>query len=278
MNLFYLISDTVKAYDRVWILGDDFMSKSYAQYFQNAYFDGGKLSYLKAHYDITGICLSRLEAYGTSLLIKMRNHLVKLLNDQVLPPRAIIIILDDDMIREIKHNKPGISEALGRLFEWLINQYHRIITSHKERLPTKSRKFKYPHFLWIPATYHTKFEDSNEFRKKNNIALSNVTSLFREMTCLELKGWDPEDQELIVNNRFTSFGSTKFWLAVNDAFETWDRDQMKQVRLLSCEQEQKKKVAGNNRKPQKKRKFQEDVARKRFVCNAENVSFKLPKP
>ena len=43
-------------YDKVWFLGDKFMSKSFGQYFQDINRNGENLSYIRQHYDTTGSC------------------------------------------------------------------------------------------------------------------------------------------------------------------------------------------------------------------------------
>ena len=212
------------------------MSQSFAQYFQNAYFDSGKIGYIRAHYDITSVCSGRIDASGRNIISRLRNHLVHLMNEQVVPPKAIIIILDDEMLKELNHFKPGISEALGRLFEWLLNQFHRLMTAHKEKLPTKSRKFKFPTFIWFNLPTHNGFK-YDEYRIKYNAALEKAVILFQEMKLLKFLNWDAEDNDLISDSKFTSFGLTKYWMSVNDAFEIWDRDQMQIQRKnqLGCE-------------------------------------------
>ena len=125
------------------------MADSYAQHFQNAFGSNGKLGYVKAHYDVSGICNKSISQGNGNIINRVRNAVVKLINDQWLLPKVILLILEGDILEEINHFKPGISGAIGRLLEWLANQLHRVITSHKERLPSKSRKYKYPTILWI---------------------------------------------------------------------------------------------------------------------------------
>ena len=55
-TFYNLISAFVWGYDKVWFIGNDFMSKRFAQYFQNVMGDSEQLGYIKAHYDITGYC------------------------------------------------------------------------------------------------------------------------------------------------------------------------------------------------------------------------------
>ena len=113
------------------------MANTYAQYFQNAFGDHGKVGYLRAHYDITDYCNKRLDAVG-NILNRLRNSLVHAINKQVVLPRGIIMIIENDIMLELNHFEPGISDSLGRILEWLVNQFHRIITGHKEKLPSKA--------------------------------------------------------------------------------------------------------------------------------------------
>ena len=134
----FILLDTVRGYDKIWIIGDQFMSESYAQYFQNAFGDNGKINYMRAHYDVTGFCQAS-NGLNNNYISRIRNALAKGMNDQVILPRAVLLIFEEDLITSVNHKKPGISTLMGRLIEWLANQMHRMIVSHKEKLPSKSR-------------------------------------------------------------------------------------------------------------------------------------------
>ena len=60
VRIFPLCLGRIPAYDKVWFIGDEFMTKSYAQHFQNAYVekdsDFTNLGYVKSHYDTYAIC------------------------------------------------------------------------------------------------------------------------------------------------------------------------------------------------------------------------------
>ena len=208
-------------------MGDDFVANSYGQYFQNAFGDNGRVGYIKAHYDVTGLCNARIKRMDGNILNRLRNLLVSTINDQILLPKAIVVIIDEDLMYEINHFKHGISAGIGRLNEWLANQFHRMITAHKEKLPSKARKFKYPTFLWTTLVTNITLGNRNEFREKFNKSICAVTSLFREMQILDIQGFEFDDTTVFTENKLNARGLTKFWNAVNDQFEIWDRDQMR---------------------------------------------------
>ena len=265
-----LIPDTVDAYERIWIIGDKFVESTFAQYFQNVYGDNMKKSYLKAHYDVTGYCPGT-EFLNGNILSRLRNALTAAINKQQLFPKAILIVLESDLLDSLKHKKPGISDLMGRTIEWLFNQFHRMVITYKEKLPSKSRKFKYPTILWSSLPLHKDWERSgiNEYRMKFNTCLKNTVSLFREMEFLPIK-WDDLDEDLLVDRRMSSKGLTTYWSALNDAFESWDKEQMKSSKIQ----------LGINKNPVKNQnRYREAVAENgKFKWKIEKTRFKLPKP
>ena len=164
----------------------------------------------------------------SNLISKVRNALVQGINEQTLLPKAVIIVLDDDLITSGNHFTDGISQLIGNITNWLAVELHRVLLTHKENLPTKARKFKYPHILWIAAVHHVNFgEQKNLFRKKFNTCLHSVTGLYREMDILMLHTWDPKDFSSVGRDgNFTASGLTRYWRALDAAFQKWDRDQL----------------------------------------------------
>ena len=111
--------------------------------------------------------------------------------------------------------------------EWLANQMHQAVSLHKERLPSKARKFKYPTILWALIPYHDIYGHYNEFKAKYNKVVKHIVSLFREMDTLSLKSWISSELSYFSDGRINSFGLSSYWQSVSDAFKEWDRNQMK---------------------------------------------------
>ena len=257
------------------MIGDGFIENSFAQYCQNAYGDNGKKSYLKAHYDVTGFCPGT-EFLNGNILSRLRNALVAGINKQVLLPKAIIFVIENDILTALKHFKPGISLMIGKSLEWIMNQIHRIIITHKEKMPSKSRKFKYPTILWCSLPNHQYWIDNNmtEYRAKFNFALKATTSIFREMDVLELK-WPMDTSGIFTNGKLNGKGLPLYWMAFNEAFESWDREQMKVAKattpnVSSCGNKNRK-VGSNN--------YMEQIGKEgKYKWMAEKTRFVLPKP
>ena len=269
-NIFPLIfAAIIRGYDQVWIIGDDFMAKSFAQYFQDAYSQDGKIGYIRAHYDVTGYCQSASRALNENILSRIRNALVTAINSELLFPKAIIMVLENDILNAADHYNPGISLICSKVLDWLANQIHRIVITHKEKLPSKACKFKYPKILWFPLPTHQNLNNINEARGKFNAALRHSCSLHRKMELLPLNGWAVNDTSLTSKNgKYTSRGFATFWQIVNEAFQLWDKEQMRLSHLPSPA-----------RGDQKSNFHRERAAlQRKFVWKPQFTKFKLPKP
>ena len=73
---------------------------------------------------------------------------------------------------------------------------------------------------------HDVYGHYNEFKTIFNKAVRNTVSLFREMSSLELKTWNPKDITYFSEGRVNAQGLNAYWHAINTAFELWDREVM----------------------------------------------------
>ena len=211
----------------MWIIGDDLMSRSYAEHFQNAFMmdeiaENCNLGYIKAHYDCTPFCNGSVgkRLANSNIIGRIQNEFVAI-NDRVIMPKLVLIVLESDLLQAADHFTDGISQLLGEMIDWMAMQLHRISVAHKEKLPTKARKFRYPHFLWIAASHHSGFQD-NFYQRKFNTCLISVIDKFQEMSILMLHTLDSQDRTLVADGKFTNAGLNKFWSAVDAAVQKWD--------------------------------------------------------
>ena len=154
------------------------MSRSYAEHLQNAFMmddeaENSNMGYIKAHYDCTPFCNGNVQRRlaNSNIIGRLHNEFVYAINDWIVLPKIVLIVLENDLLLAADHFTDGISQLLGQLIEWIATQLHRISIAHKEKLPTKARKFRYPHFLWIAAAHHSGFHD-NYYHRKLTLAYS----------------------------------------------------------------------------------------------------------
>ena len=132
-------------------------------------------------------------------------------------PKLIVIVADDNLLREFTDMHKGVSKAMSRIVNFIMTEYDHGVASFKENLPAKSVKSVYPHFLWIQAPSHDNFINNSQ-RHKFNKALEEVSKLHQNMSSLYLKKvWDPTDQSLFFqsNHKFSTAGYAAYWEAVD---------------------------------------------------------------
>ena len=223
----------VRAYKKVWIIGDEFVAKSYGPYFQQCYGkdENDRPGYIKTHYDTTGFCSGSLsvQMHHRNVIGRVHNNLIDAINSQVLLPKVIVVVIEDDLLNAVDHFKIGASDALGPCIEWMFKEFHRTIAAYKEKLPTKARKFKYPQILWVAPVFHDGFGNGNYYREKHARLIQKLAEDYREMHVLYLPMWNTQDMHLVAGKKMTANGLSKYWEAVNDSFQSWDKAQMRQA-------------------------------------------------
>ena len=134
-------------------------------------------------------------------------------------------VINNDILREICFNGFGISRILGICIEYLIKSIHRLLISHKNTLPAKAVRFKYPTILWVLPPGHSNFTD-NATRSKLAATIEKSALLYNEMRFLKLWNWDNRDLALVEPTasgyRFTARGLMRYWSAIDAAVQSWD--------------------------------------------------------
>ena len=117
-----------------------------------------------------------------NVLSRVYNSVVQAIESEILFPKAILIILDNDLLKHAP-NGSGTEKFLEMVTEDLITSLHVLMETHKKVLPPKAKKFKYPSFLWMVPPTHKSFTD-NEKRLVFATVLENTVMKFNEMRFL----------------------------------------------------------------------------------------------
>ena len=139
---------------------------------------------------------------------RLHNNFIRAINENQIFPKAIVFVLDGDLIKTIKFNNYGISEILGQIMKNLMVGIHRVILAQKEKLPPKSKIYDYPTILWTLTPQHINFPGNwdNKSHKLNN-CIESLVSLFPEMAVLKMKKiWEYNNAQLFDNGRYTASG------------------------------------------------------------------------
>ena len=116
-----IITDYIRGYEKSWILGDEFMHKTYNQHFRDRRMD--QKLYMKEHFEVMDYSKSKYDALDRNAFSRIRNLMVKAMKEQVLLPKMIIIVPDDDLASYFQASQIGVSKQLGRVTNWLLIEF-----------------------------------------------------------------------------------------------------------------------------------------------------------
>ena len=214
--LLFPISEIECAYELAWIIGDDFVKNTYHQVVGAS----DHRFYLKDNFKVEKFTSSRSQGRG-NILNRIHNYLVEVLNQIILLPKIIIIVLDSDLYKNIEVKNEEVEDLesiMAFTFEYLIKNVHNEIEKHKMIMPIKARKYRYPSVLWIIPPGHVNFTD--------RIIIKNCMQL-KEMRFTKLNNWNHNDLYLITEKpmggyRFTSRGLCRYWTGIDEAVQAWE--------------------------------------------------------
>ena len=209
-------------YESIWFCGDDFGHQTFNDYCLNRMDDFH--GYAKDNFEVIGFMSDSATSDDLTLISRLRNILVEAITKQVLLPKIIVFVPDDDIIVFLNYVEYGISKCLGRIVDWIMREHNRIIESYKEYLPLKAKKYSYPQLIWIKALTHDNF-NNNLMLQKFNYALSTQAQNHEHTWALQLKKiWDPHNHSLFnkEDNKYTVEGIKTYWEAVDKTLKYAD--------------------------------------------------------
>ena len=223
----FAVTGYVRGAEKIWIIGDEFSRSSFEQYYKGIKSDlGDYATFAFKNFEVREFLSSRRESHVRSVLTRIRNNLVHGFNDQVALPKLIVVVMDDDIIKNIYGN--CLEEAILQiepLINWLVREFEKLILTMKDVLPTRAVRDHLPQVLWMCPPVHTVFGDSgNMMRQELTHAIKRIVDTKKDMSTLSMiKVWDSEDRGNIMENglRYTSQGLKNYWLSIDSAIRYW---------------------------------------------------------
>ena len=230
--MYNFIAGRIKGCEAVWIIGDDFVSKSFDQYYkswstspsQATIHNAGRTLYLFENFEVSDFYSNKYVSANQNTISRLRSAFQKGIQDNVILPKYVVIVPDNDIITYFNHTGLGFGKSMGRIINHLMSEYNKLILAQKDFLPTKAKKLLQPQMVWIQLPYHKYFMNNPE-REIFNESLMDVVHFHDNTTTLPMKKvWDPEDGNSYADDaqRFTSNGLTKYWMAIDCTLKYMD--------------------------------------------------------
>ena len=220
----------IRGIDKLWFLGDVFVLNTYSRYCHQ---QPEEEFYIKRNFEVSAYMSNKNNSLDQNMVSRYRNLLVGILAEQIILPKLLVVVPDDDLITYVNHQTAGLTKILDRVINWLMKEYSHIIDAQKDYLPVKAKRNHLLQIVWIEAPHHDNFMDiDNEMRAKFNACLRTIGKLYDNVSVLELKKiWDPTDSNLFLKDayRFTADGMKAYWKAVDHMMQFCDSTIMKHV-------------------------------------------------
>ena len=211
-----MLSGTIKGYKSIWFLGDDFASRTFEQYFKAKEWKG--MNYVQQNFEVYSTFSSKHTSTDNNAVSRLCNLLVKAIQDNIILPKFIVIVLVDDLVNfiGINHQNTEAGQSISRILNNIMSEQQKLILAQKDYLSTKAKKDNFPLIIWMQSPTHQEFPN-NDDRKLFNSCLTDVVKFFLNTCTLEMcKCWDQDNLNYYVGNynRFTTDGLTTYWNSI----------------------------------------------------------------
>ena len=209
----FLITDQFRGRDPLWIIGDEFSSRT-SHSLLNL---DEEECFTTRNFETTITAANRFSNYQSNALVRIRNSLVKTINDRAELPKFLIFILEDDLIKNLGYNRTGAESGYSRVIDWLITEIKDVIEKAKQIMPEKALRADYPYILWICPTSHMWYEN-NHSRKLFSTVLDKAVSEQKGMAALKLRQLWSDTNESLFKDKYaplTERGIEILWQSID---------------------------------------------------------------
>ena len=217
----------IRGLEKIWIVCDNFCNHTYDSHYKNITIpkDAEHAMYAFRNFEVREYSNNRYDSLFRNTAGRIRNCLIKAINEHSALPKFIVVVLDDDLTANL-HLDIDPDFQLHTITAWLATEFHKAITSYKDMIPSKAKKSFQPSFLWILPPTHKYFgRDNNDLRIAQDDCIKEIAKTKEGMTALEiLKIWSYEDHNLFLEDsyHFTSEGLDNYWASVDAAIRYYE--------------------------------------------------------
>ena len=184
--------------------------------------------YLYDQYNVSALTMATSQL--SNALEKTINCFIEGMNKHRLP-RIIVMMLDGDLAINIdSHNKPGVSNLIGKVVSWLTSSIEQLIEIKKEDLFQKRRgtlTSGEPKIIWIKATERpADSKDTRLLKQKFNDILEETLVSMRHQYITSV-GENLKSPSLSdFSNNLTNDGKVKIWQELDQQIHQFDKQEL----------------------------------------------------
>ena len=163
-----------------------------------------------------------------TVLGRMRNIMVSAINSCHKLPKWIVVVFEDDIIKRYNFKRNAADHDFYKQLKWLMNEHNRLIETFKDMLPIKSKKYNWPHFIWLEPVIHESFRNTeyDDLVEQFIIAQKEVQKLHENLIILQFRQvWNQKEPGYFRRQDFGKMskeGHRAFWMAFDKTIKFAD--------------------------------------------------------
>ena len=173
----------------------------------------------------TSVFSSGTHSANRSVMCRLVNCFINAFNTKMKIPKWIVIVMEDDLIRNLPTRNKGMTAAYKKSISWMMTEQKKAVNRFKCYLPTRAKKhMNWPMIVWITPTLHVFYHNFNQ-RKKCTRALRAAAD-DHDIIILPLRQvWDYKNTDLFTaaQLKYTNTGLTTLWTAVDRSIKFVDQ-------------------------------------------------------
>ena len=187
----------VKGINHLWLIGDEFTDRSHLVHFKHAHRpEPVDQQYSSEKFELICYTTTQYSSSTRNILARFKLLIAKAIQEQILLPKIILLVPDDDIIKQSNVKDEGTSGYVV-IMSYLVEEINRMLTAYKTKLPKKCIQDWFLHVVWILPPTH-KYFSNNTDRECFALAMEQILQDQYPNNCaLRLKKvWDKHDGEL----------------------------------------------------------------------------------
>ena len=211
------------------MIGDAFLDQMYHafQELRTEARDGhAAMPYIQDYYNVNKFTQNQLSS-NKSVPARIVNSVIDALNmHSTKMPRILLIIPDQDLLKNINYFRFGISQVVGNCLNWIVSNIVKVVDARKDTIWRKkpgTLVASEPKVIWVKMPNRPNGQSNLlAVRNKFNNILEDILSERKNHYIIDV------NQALAQHSNFTSFNSLNdkgkeiFWLEVDRAIEKFD--------------------------------------------------------
>ena len=215
----------------LWFIGDAFLQENFyglSKMKSEAHLQKRAIPYVYDFYNVS-CYTAKPDSAIKVVLTRIVNSFVKALNDTLRVPSVVLMMIDDDILKEISasHDDHGIKVIIKGALTWILNQISRAVEAKidfLERRKPGAVTANEPKIIWTSMMNRMRGRSRVlAHRSKYNDVLIEVLAQRKNHFIIDINENMADISFFDAKNKLNSYGRHNFWIQIDTQLEKFDK-------------------------------------------------------